>query len=456
MNLKFKLTFWFTGIVAAILLVSFYFVYENYALFRQINFYQRLSERAQFISESLIDANLDNQSINRLNDYALNILPNFKVAIYASGGELIGTIGDTIALNTLYLTKLKTEKVIEETLIDTQIVAFKINHNNNNYLIISSGFDKTGFNKLDLLRNLFLFIWFVSVLTTSITGWFFAKLSLNPMNQVIQNVQTITANNLHSRLSIKNTKDEIATLSYTFNQMLDRLESSFLVQKDFVSNASHEFRTPLTAIKGQIQVALLKNRETKEYKTLLQSLNADVDGIIELLNALQELAKANADFPIKAFKKISIIDALIDAQSEFLKNNEFYHVEIQITDLDENTNVFGDSALLKSAFLNLIDNGCKFSADHKVVIWVYQKPKNLELIFKDEGVGIAKENISQIFEPFFRVNEIRNIYGHGLGLSLVKRIIELHKGSIDLNSELGKGSSFLVKLPLFDHSKGEV
>lgn len=451
MTLKLKLTIWFTSIVAAILFGSFFIVYENYSFFRQANFYDRLEDRAHFITNTYLDAKgLDEKTIQTLNNYTLSISPNLRVTIYDSAGKLMQPIGKTIPFTSTIEKKVAKKSPFEEQINDTQYIYFTYAHAKGNVIALAAAYDKTGFSKVAYLRNLFIVILLLGIGTTALVGWWFSRYSLRPMNDVVKDVQNITAKNLHTRLTIINPNDEIGHLSNIFNQMLDRLESSFSLQKDFVSNASHEFRTPLTAIKGQIQVALLKDRNTDEYKLLLQSLNDDINSVINLLNALSELAKANADFPLKATQPVSILDVLIDAQNELIKNKPNYFIEISIDDsIDqpEKMMCLGDVSLLKSAVSNLMDNGCKFSSQHKVVINAFNKNNAIILSFKDYGVGIAPENLTLIFEPFFRANDTRNIYGHGIGLSLVKRIIEWHKGTIDVESKIGEGTIFTISLP---------
>jgi signal transduction histidine kinase len=452
MNIKFKLTLWFTCIVGAILFGSFFVVYQNYSHFREVNFYERLNDRAHFITNLLLnDKNVDNQTVQVLSKYTLNITPNIRVSVYDdSTGQLMQSIGQTIPLDNNLKKKIDAAGLIQIAQNDTQYIYFTQQVGNTRILSLSCAYDKTGFSKVAYLHNLFLIILLFGVITTAIAGWWFSRYALKPINAVITDAQNITAKNLHQRLTIVNRNDEIGYLSKVFNRMLDRLEASFTLQKDFVSNASHEFRTPLTAMKGQIQVALLKDRSVNDYQTLLQSLNDDINNVISLLNALHELAKANADFPLKAFYPVPVLDVLIDSQNELIRLKPTFQIEISVDDTIDDTeraSCLGDSTLLKSAFINLMDNGCKFSPNQKMSISISASAHTLKLTFTDEGVGIAPDNLSRIFEPFFRANDTRNVYGHGIGLSLVKRIIEWHKGKIAVHSELGKGTQFIIELP---------
>lgn len=451
MNIKFKLAFWFTIFVALILCSSFYIVYQNYSVYRQNNFYERLNDRAHYITKAMLDTReLDDQTIQTINAYTQSISPNLEVTLYSHDRKIVQSIGNLIPLTIFEDNLKKPDPYFEKQINDTQYVGFIYLDGKTKLISLARSYDRTGFKKATFLRNLFIIILVLSIFTTAVAGWWFARFSLRPMNIVVADVENITATNLHSRLSVASPNDEIAQLAKTFNKMLDRLEGAFQLQKDFVSNASHEFRTPLTSMKGQIQVALLKERSPAEYQKLLQSLNDDINNNIGLLNALQDLAKANADFPMKSFFQIPILDVLIDAQNDLIKNKPQYVIHTTVSesiDQQELLYCLGDTNLLKSAFMNLMDNGCKFSPDNKILVTVTAESNNIYLQFSDEGVGIQPDDIPHIFEPFFRSNDTRNVNGHGIGLSLVKRIIEMHNGSIAVSSLVGTGTTFICCIP---------
>jgi signal transduction histidine kinase len=457
MNIKLKLTLWFTLIVATILAGSFYIVYQNYSHFRESNFYDRLNDRAHYAANALLELDgIDQYTVEAISHFNLSVAPNLRLSLYDINNKLIRQIGNTIPSSEQSFKNLQVKKHIEAEDNDTQYVSFMHTRNGHEYVVLSASVDKAGYNKVSYLRNIFILIWLGSIITTSFAGWWYASVSLRPMSEVIKDVENISSKNLHNRLTVSKPYDEIAHLSYTFNQMLNRLESAFKVQKSFVSNASHEFRTPLAAIKGQVQVALLKDRSTAEYKQLLESLNEDVNDINALLNALQALAKASSDFPLASQELVPILDIILECQNEFHNAKPHYTIEVTVNDVSnqnfEVTCCMGDASLLKSAISNIIDNGCKFSPDYKVHLTVIFTDNAIRFICADEGVGIPEESLELIFEPFFRGNDTRNIHGYGIGLSLVKRIVELHSGTLNIISALGKGTTVTVELPNAERS----
>jgi signal transduction histidine kinase len=438
--------------VAGILGVCFFLIHQYYDNFRTASFYERQHDRARFIANAYFDASTSHYNfIEAMGEFATSLSAISRVSIYNDSLKLLYSVGDSIAIEKQNVSNLQIKRSLELVENDTQIVYLYYPKFGRVHYVIAKSHDKVGINKSVYLRNILWLIWSLSILLSILAGLWFSNIVLKPINDIVKKVTTITAQNLHQRVLQRNNKDEIDALAFTFNEMLNRLEASFAIQKDFVSNASHEFRTPLTVMKGQIQVALLKPRNENEYIRLLQSLNDDINNLIDLLNALQELAKANADFPAQSFKKTSVLDTLVDAQNNLMKTKRKYRIQVKVENpISDNENYvcMGDYNLLKSAFNNLFDNGCKFSPTNSVEVTLSSKQNNIIVSIKDEGVGISSEAIKHIFEPFYRSNDTRHIYGHGIGLSLCKRIIDWHEGNITVQSKPGVGTTFVVSIPI--------
>lgn len=281
-------------------------------------------------------------------------------------------------------------------------------------------------------------------------GWFFVGFFLRPISKLVQQADKITYSNINYRLSTANKDDEIGKLTSTFNKMLDRLETSFKIQKRFVSNASHELRNPLAAISGQIDVSLMKDRSKDDYKQVLTSVSKDIKNIITLSNNLLELANSEVETVFQELDEVRIDEVLWSIREEFSKLKPDYAVYINFDTVVENEKLLtckGKEHLLKVAFTNLIDNACKFSEDKKVQINVTTTNQNIILFFIDQGIGIPDAFLNQIFEPFFRGKNTHGIPGNGIGLSLVYRIIKLHSGKIFVRSKINKGTTVEIVLP---------
>ena len=232
--------------------------------------------------------------------------------------------------------------------------------------------------------------------------------------------------------------------------MLDRLEKAFELQKGFVSNASHELRTPLTSMKGHIEITLKKERDIKEYVETLQLLSDEVENLNKISNNLLQLAMATTDITSLKLKNVRVDEALFSGKEDILKTFPNYKVTIEFLTLPENElllSIFGNEQLIKSAFYNLIENACKYSENKEAEISFKVFNGMIELIFKDKGIGIPQDEIAKIFQPFYRASNSRNITGSGLGLSLTKKIVELHKGNITINSLLNIGTDIQIVFP---------
>jgi signal transduction histidine kinase len=250
-------------------------------------------------------------------------------------------------------------------------------------------------------------------------------------------------------LKSNGSKDELAELTNTFNEMLNRLENSFDAQKNFVSNISHELRTPLAAIITELELSINKERTIEEYKTAILNALKDAKKLVRISNSLLDLAKASYDPSEIVFKSVRIDESLMDALQQVQKANPEYKIDIHFESDFENDNqiyVNGNEYLLKVAFVNVMENGCKFSSDHQCIVSVLFNDENIMLKFTDKGIGIPEDDIQNIFTPFYRGENKTFLEGTGIGLPLTQKIIQLHKGSISVQSIQGKGTTFTVEL----------
>lgn len=234
--------------------------------------------------------------------------------------------------------------------------------------------------------------------------------------------------------------------------MLHRLETAFGMQQQFVSSASHELRNPLASITSQLQMMLEKRRTEEEYEQSLRSLLEDTQTLVALTNGLLLLAQSDIDKQRLLFTRVRVDEILFAAQNELRKAQPNYHFIVEYDAFPEEESflsIKGNEHLLKTAFLNIMDNACKFSPDHTVNIRIGQESNFIHISFKDNGEGIAKEEQKLIFTPFFRgKHATSNVPGYGIGLALCQRIVQFHQGSITLDPIPGPGSQFTIHLPM--------
>ncbi len=452
MNIKSSLTIKFTAIVAGILFVFSIFTYQFSNVFKSAGFTDLLKSNSKNLSVNFLDnEQLSLEILKLIFEKRLNRFPAERLIIVDKHRGIIFTSDQPTHYELDLLSQLiqdQKENVFHKG--DTEVVSFILKHSANSYYVVSSAVDVAGHEKIRYLKIVLIVLFLGSIVVAAVSGWAFSNQALKPIKEVIKQVGNINENSLNERINEGNGRDEIAYLSIVFNKMMDRLENSFIMQKSFVANASHEFRTPLTIMKGQIEVLLLQERNEKEYIRTFISLLEDVENQIQLINSLSQLARANADFPNTSFKKISILDVIIEASEELQKQKTKYKIQLEWGDFPEDEELYyvhGEYTLLKSVFINLMDNACKFSVDKKCQAKVKFGKYFIDIKIQDSGPGIDKSELNLIFEPFYRSNQTRNVAGYGIGLSLVKKTLELHRGSIFVHSELGVGTEVTVQLP---------
>jgi signal transduction histidine kinase len=445
MKIRTKLSVLFTIIVATILIFFSLSVYIFSSNFWADQFYTRLKEKAVTTAKLLIEVNEVDINLLRIIDKNTSVLPSEQILVFDEYDSLLYNSVNVIEnkFDKEFFNKVRSEKVIRTTIAYREVLGMVFNDSDRQYVIIASAIDVYGNRKLSFIRVIIIVMFFVSVAITLLAGWFYSGQALSPISKVVAQVAKITATNLHLRVDEGNRKDELANLSITFNKMLSKLENAFELQKSFVSNASHELRTPLTAIKGQIDVTLLNKRTTEEYEQTLISISEDISSLSELTNGLLDLAHANQDAEVIIFNNIRIDELLWSIRNEIEKLNLGYKVIIEFDNFpsSEDTLIYyGNEQLLRMALKNIIDNACKYSFDSTSIIKVFFNADGVNLKFIDKGIGISPEDIKNVFEPFYRAANVKGRKGVGLGLSLAKKVIELHEGNIQIESEENKGT----------------
>ncbi|MBL4703368.1 MAG: HAMP domain-containing histidine kinase [Flavobacteriales bacterium] len=326
------------------------------------------------------------------------------------------------------------------------------------YLIIVIAVDDVGLQNLSFLKYTILLLMIIGIPLVFIGSFVITKRALIPISRKIQRADTISASNLHKRLKVHNPNDEIGELAIAFNRLLDRLESSFDSQKSFISNASHEIRNPLTAILGEAEVALSKARSSEEYIESLRTVLVEAERLNSTVNNLLQLSKVTANEESLQYESVRLdtfVFQVIETYSFSNPNNQI-RFNIDLSFNHEDSVIYGNVGLLKTVFVNLFDNACKFSSNDVVNIILSDDNSQLKLTVEDKGIGIAINDLDKVKGPFYRGNNTLGIKGSGIGLTLASKIIELHKGSLEIQSELNVGTKVLITLPqLYSSHIGE-
>lgn len=453
MQIKTRLTLLFTSLVAALLLAFSLTVYFTSSHTREDEYFKRLKQQAATKANLLFDTKVTPAVLQLIYKNAPNALFQEEVAIYDTAFRLL--YHDAVEIDKVKETRSMIDSIILQEEIqfylkDLQVIGFLYKHNGQQYIITAAAKDEYGLTKLANLRNTIIIAFLFSIVVIFFVGQFLAKKALQPVSSLVQKVKRITVTNLDLRVEEGNRKDEIAALAITFNEMLNRLESSFDAQKHFVSNISHELRTPLTAMLAEMQLTIQKERSNAAYQQSIEHIITDIQQLIRLSNSLLDLAKASYDQTEISFKEVRLDEILLDARNDVLRNQPHYKVNILFekeADDDHSISVNGNEYLLRVAFINLIENGCKFSNDKQVTTSISYNEKEIILRFSDNGIGIGHEELPYLFTPFYRGANKKFAAGNGIGLFLTQKIVSLHHGSLSVQSKENEGTTFTLTLP---------
>ena len=358
---------------------------------------------------------------------------------------------DNIEQNDEYLNRLKENTVIFEKQNNYLVSRIKINHHEGKISIIEIATTKDILTTtLENILYILGFILPIILILSVIGGNFLIYKSFLPIENILSQLKKINANDLSARLNSSKNEDEINQLVNEVNSLLKRLEASFEKISQFSSDASHELKTPLTIIRGEIEIALRKERSIDEYKDSLNSSLNEIIIIEQTINDLLFLAKNEKDLIIEK-QETFYFDEIVDESINETKNFAKLH-QIDIKLIVEDTIEFnGYSNLLKIAIKNILKNAIQFSyKNSQVIVKNYKKDVFFNISVQDFGIGIAKNEQIKIFEKFYRTDKSRNKNsgGTGLGMSILKKIVDIHGGIINIESKEDFGTTITISFPI--------
>jgi signal transduction histidine kinase len=453
MTIRNRLSYLFTGIVAATILVFSLVIYLLSEYYRGVEFDDRLREEAISTVEFVVQ--IDNLNPSVLQNFAKksdNLLTDESVIVYSEDDKKHPVVYRGGQMNVpnvdQYFFNIKEKKERHVHLDDdTEMYGIYYQYQGKRYVSIAKALDQYGISKMDNLKQNLLIGWLASVFLVFLISKYYSHKALQPINNVINQMEKIGFTNLDQRVNAGEDDDEIAHLAGTFNGMLGRLKSAFDAQKSFVSNASHELRTPLTAMNGQIEVALLNKRTEAEYKNTLLSIKDDITEMTDLSNSLLDLASVESGVAKINFEQVRIDEILWQAQSDLKQKRPEANISIEFGEIPEDEEEFmvnANEQLMKTAVINLMENACKFSPDKSVNVLLYFPKNKVKITFYNTGDEIPKAEIQHLFIPFYRSETTKKIKGHGIGLPLTKKIIELHNGTLAVESGKSIGTTFTI------------
>jgi two-component system sensor histidine kinase ArlS len=454
MPVRLKITFLFSVIVFFILgivcIIVYYFSLSNRTTY--IN--RRLTSVAVTTGRFLSRAEIFNAHlIQKIDSLTAIAFQRKTVQAYDSNNKKIYSFNDddadslNVSDDLLKQVRIKQKIYLQQN--NRDIVYYHYEDNKVDVVIAAAGYDVFGVETLRQLLSILLISFIVGVCIAVISGYIFSKRLLLPLGKIADDVNEISAQSLTRRIDTGRSRDEWYNLANTLNELLNRLQDSFDMQKRFIANASHELSTPLTAISSQLEVALQKERTSEEYRKTMESIYQDVHYLGKLTHTLLDFAKASGTKGGIETRLLRIDEIILALPAELSKVNSNYSVHLKFDSLPENEQellVYGNEELLFTAINNITMNACKYSKDNQAKVFLSSKENNFIITVENRGSEIPAQEMEKIFEPFYRIKENRPDTGFGLGLSLAQRIIKLHRGEIYVSSTNGV-TSFIIRLP---------
>jgi heavy metal sensor kinase len=467
MSIRTRLTLWYVGLLALLLIVFGVALYATVYITSYQEVDRSLQQRASDIQSSLatvITLQDDFASILRRGGL---VIPNADVFstgdIYVQLRSLDGRIfsrSENLGNQYLVIPPEQHERARNGEIVPSDFTVHKTRLRAYVAPIVIKSGEVIGYielaqslrqvdNTLRDLATLIIVSIVAGLVVAAVGGWFIAGNILDPINKVTVTAQKIArARDLGRRIEVPATLDEVGRLAMTFNEMLSRIEELFRAQQRFVADVSHELRSPLTAVRGNLD--LLKRgaaNDVEERKQMIDAMDSETARMSRLVSDLLLLARQDSGVPI-AQQPIELDTLML----EVYRQAQVTAKGVTLTlGAEDQAIIIGDRDRLKQVLLNLVDNAIKYTPQGgKVTLSLTKDDTWVKIAVQDTGIGIASENLPNLFDRFYRVDKARSrdAGGSGLGLAIAKSVVELHNGKITVESQPGRGSTFTVWLPL--------
>lgn len=330
-----------------------------------------------------------------------------------------------------------------------------VNYNNENYIIQVFRPYYQEQRILRIIMIIFIISNILGIFCAFLIGKFISKKLLKPVVEISDTAQNISINDLSQRITVPEPNDEIRNLAITFNDMISRLEGSIEKQKQFISDASHELRTPISVIQGYANlIDRWGKSDTEILDESIDSIKTETEHMSNLINKLLFLARAEKNAVNIKGEKICLNSVFEDIVKEVNLTRE--EIDISVSE-NEELFVMADLDMLKQTIWVFLDNAIKYSNKENIIIKIKLYKEDNYAVFEiaDNGIGIKEEDLPYIFDRFYRGDKSRSkeTPGTGLGLSIAYRIIDGHNGKVDVKSTFGEGTTFIVALPILKESE---
>lgn len=444
-TIRWRLTIIFASNAILILLFAGSFIFTFSANFRKNEFKLRLQHRLEEFQRIMREQ--PNGPLPEFSQYDESVMPREQLEMFA--------LSDTIKI----LSPEGNLTIAKKDIIDdAEPNYFRVGRRDiaviqddvlQHFLIVSA-VDVYGYTKMGNLQKVIITCMICSVLMLAFVSWYWTRRMLEPIAAKIKKARLIRASSLDLRLEVNNPADELGMLAQTFNQMLDRLEKGFKTQQQFIGNASHELRAPLTVLRTEAEWALHRQRSTEEYQEVLGKVLDKSRQLGQLVDRLLILARLEGSQMATDLQKFRIDELLLQTVEEVREEQSLASIQCNIeTNTDASYLMQGDSGMIQTALTNLLDNALKYGLGQPITVTLSANEAYYCITVQDKGIGIGSAEMEQIFEPFFRSAKAQNIAkGTGLGLTLVQEVAQWHGGRLKAKSVTGD-TTFSLFLPKY-------
>ncbi|WP_029902732.1 HAMP domain-containing sensor histidine kinase [Prevotella sp. 10(H)] len=447
MKVKTRLSLFCSLIFSIVFAILAFSIYGLYYKNTEKSIYNNLDQTAHISALFYLEEDeLSAKEFDKIKEQFEEIISDSYYQVYDKNNQIAYGLGSP-DIPVLLLDKIRNVKHLSFKSNDYLCYGIFYEDNQGDFVVITKQNKSVLEEQANALLWILIPLFLTGVLAIILLSRWVANMAYRPFSEAITEVNNISTNDLNVQINSPQTKDELQDLIDTFNKLLSKISETVIIQKNFVKYVSHEFKTPLASMLGNIDLFSIKDRSPEEYKQLSEKLIQQIFQMEEILDTLiiiSDLKKDDSDISETRIDELiwEIIEKLkgVHPKSKIL-------VDINISPEDEAIMLVNiDRTQLLIALFNLIENAVKYSGKEIVEITLSIKNEKLCLSITDKGIGIPKEKLNHISQPFYRADNTNEIQGSGIGLSLALRIFDKNNIKYDIKSEINVGTRIQVYL----------
>lgn len=437
-------------LVLGFVLISIYAIYSEY---RQEVFLDRLRSRIFVTTKLLFEIRTkDEYLMDVLDEHTIHSMFDEKVLIFNDSNKLVYTSIDDLSIeySPELLNQIRRQQQWSADVNGKETLGLYYTHAGKHYVALASATDVVGERMIEHLTTALIIAFSVGVALIIITGPWFVRRSLRPIAILSDEIDTIGPSDLNIRLTIPKGNDEVSRIATAFNSTLSRLTTAFEFQTNFVHYASHELNTPISVARAVLERVHSLPQTIESYQGTFRELTAAQTQLSEVLSSLLLLAGLEGISNVDSNVAVRLDDIFFDVAEVFSYTHPHVHVAVNVILEEDPTmpfEIYGVAPLLRTAISNLLDNAAKYSSNSSVVCKLYASRSVVELEVSNAGAPLSPDEQEYMVVPFVRLSHSSGKPGKGLGLTIVHRIVLLHRGQLSYQHSAVLGNQFIVSFP---------